>query len=121
MLTDELLAEIENGCGETLRQAARRFPSSRRGRPVTLSCLLRWTLQGVRVPGGVVKLEAARCAGRWITTPGACRRFVAAQTPDKCHSPPTIQTAAQQQRIRRRSAARAEAERQQLERELEGE
>jgi hypothetical protein len=82
MYTDRLLEEIEAGQGETLTRAARRVPRTRRGRPVTLSCLLRWVQTGVRGPDGRrVKLEAARLAGKWVTTPGAIRRFVAAQTP----------------------------------------
>ena len=42
MLSEGLLEEIEAGLGETLTRAARRVPRSRRNRPVTLSCLLRW-------------------------------------------------------------------------------
>jgi hypothetical protein len=82
MLTDQLLEEIETGQGETLSRAARRVPRTRMDRPVTLGCLLRWVLNGVIGPDGQrVHLEAARLAGRWLTTPGAIRRFVAAQTP----------------------------------------
>jgi hypothetical protein len=82
MLTDQLLEEIEAGQGETLTRAARRLPRTRLDKPVTLSCLIRWVLQGVQGPGGRrVYLEAARLAGKWVTTPGAIRRFVEAQTP----------------------------------------
>jgi len=96
MLTDQLLSEIEAGEGEPLARAARRVPSTRQGRPVTLSCLLRWVLHGVRGPGGRrVRLEAARLAGRWITTPAALRRFVVAQTPPLDAEPaPTPRTPA---------------------------
>src|SRR5262249_31064794 len=73
---------IEDGQGETLTRAARRLPRTLQDKPVTLSCLLRWVLSGVRGPRGErVRLEAARHAGRWDTSPGAIRRFVAAQTP----------------------------------------
>jgi hypothetical protein len=82
MFSEQLLEEIEAGQGETLTRAARRVPRSRQDRPVTLSCLLRWVLSGVDGPnGGRVYLEAARLAGKWVTTPGAIRRFVEAQTP----------------------------------------
>jgi hypothetical protein len=82
MLTDQLLEEIESGQGETLTRAARRVPRTRQDRPVTLSCLFRWITTGVIGPNGQrIKLEAARLAGKWITTPGAIRRFVEAQTP----------------------------------------
>src|SRR5262245_41466089 len=82
MLSDLVLSEITAGHGITLKEAAKLVPPARKGRPVTLSCLLRWVLDGVRVPDGHrVRLEAARLAGRWITSAGALRRFVAAQTP----------------------------------------
>jgi hypothetical protein len=82
MLSDQLLEEIEAGQGETLTTAARGVPRTRLNKPVSLSCLLRWILDGVAGPdGGKVRLEAARLAGKWITTPGAIRRFVEAQTP----------------------------------------
>ena len=82
MLTDQLLEEIEAGQSETLTRAARRIPRTRLDRPVTLGCLVRWILNGVKGPtGDRVRLEAARLAGKWVTTPGAIRRFVAAQTP----------------------------------------
>ena len=81
MLSEELLREIESGQGETLSHAARRVPRTRQGKAVSLSCLLRWVQTGVRGPGGHrIKLEAARLAGKWVTTPGAIRRFVVAQT-----------------------------------------
>jgi hypothetical protein len=82
MLTEQLLEEIEAGQGQTLTQAARRVPRTRQDRPVTIGCLVRWITAGVIGPGGQrVRLEAARLAGRWVTTPGAIRRFVQAQTP----------------------------------------
>jgi hypothetical protein len=82
MATDRLLEEIAAGQGETLTRAARRVPRTRQDKPVTLGCLLRWITRGVIGPSGErVRLEAARLGGRWITTPGAIRRFVAAQTP----------------------------------------
>jgi hypothetical protein len=50
---------------------------------VTLGCLLRWVLDGIRTADGLrVRLEAARLGGRWLTTAGALARFAAAQTPD---------------------------------------
>jgi Protein of unknown function (DUF1580) len=66
----------------SLAQAARRFPPYRQGRPVSPSCLWRWCFDGVKVPGGgVVKLEAVRVSGRWLTSLEALSRFVARQTP----------------------------------------
>ncbi len=91
MLTDKLLEEIEAGQGETLTRAARRVPPTRRERPVTLSCLFRWITGGVIGPGGErIYLEAARLAGKWVTTPGAIRRFVEAQTPRLTGQPSSV-------------------------------
>jgi hypothetical protein len=82
MLTKELLDEIEMGQGETLARLARLIQPVRQGRPTSQSCLFRWVMTGVRGPDGErVFLEAARLSGKWISTPGAIRRFVAAQTP----------------------------------------
>ena len=81
-MSEQLHLEIAAGEGLYLTQAARRFPSYRRGRPVTLSCLVRWVQDGVRAADGTrVRLEAARLASRWITTPGAIARFLAEQAP----------------------------------------
>jgi hypothetical protein len=66
----------------SLAQAARMLPPGRRGRPVTLSCVLRWVLDGVKTPAGRVRLEAIRIGGRWITSIEAFERFAARQTPD---------------------------------------
>jgi hypothetical protein len=80
--TTPLHLEIAAGEGLYLTQAAKRFPPYRRGRPVTLGCVLRWILQGVRLPDGSrVRLEGARLAGRWLTTAGAIARFLAVQSP----------------------------------------
>jgi hypothetical protein len=66
----------------SLPQAARRLPPGRRGRPVTLSCLLRWILDGVPGPDGRrIRLEAVRLGGRWITSVEALARFGERLTP----------------------------------------
>jgi hypothetical protein len=75
----DLLNEQTMGLGE----AARRLPRGRRGRPVTLSCLVRWVLEGVKSPAGeVVKLEAVRLGGRWVTSAEALQRFAERLTPN---------------------------------------
>jgi hypothetical protein len=105
MPSERLLAEIADGQGEPLSRARLRFPSFRKGAEVSLSCLLRWILDGARGHDGEpVKLEAARLAGRWITTPAAIARFVGAQTPNLSTEPtPDPGTPTQRQR----AAARA--------------
>lgn len=57
------------------------LPPGRRGRHVSLSCALRWTLNGVRLPSGeIVRLEAIRLGGRWLTSIEALQRFAERQT-----------------------------------------
>src|SRR5713101_4891784 len=76
------MIDLRNETTISLSQAARMLPPGRRGRPVTLSCLLRWVLDGVKTPDGPVRLEAVRLGGRWITSIEALERFAARQTPD---------------------------------------
>jgi hypothetical protein len=91
----------------SLSQAARLLPPGRRGRPVTLSCVLRWVLDGVRAPSGEqVRLEALRVGGRWVTSREALQRFAERLTPAQPAPAVTPRTSAQ----RERSAARAARE-----------
>ncbi len=107
MLTDQLLEEIEAGQGETLTRASRRVPRTRQDVPVTLGCLLRWITTGVIGPDHQrIKLEAARLAGKWVTTPGAIRRFVAAQTPRGNAEPTSLPRTPQQRSKADERAAR---------------
>jgi hypothetical protein len=65
-----------------LIEAAKRLPKGRRGRPVTLSCILRWILEGTLGPDGTkVRLEAIRLGGRWVTSEQALQRFAEQLTP----------------------------------------
>jgi hypothetical protein len=110
MLTEQLLEEIEAGQGETLTRAARRVPRTRQDKPVGLSCLVRWVTAGVRGPDGQrIFLEAARLAGKWITTPGAIRRFVQAQTPSTApEESPVPRSPAKRRRSSERTARELE-------------
>src|SRR5229473_3410516 len=75
-------AEVANGDVLTCPQLARRGPSTRQGKPLHPSTVLRWILDGVKTADGRrVKLEACRCGGRWVTSAAAFQRFVEAQTP----------------------------------------
>jgi hypothetical protein len=74
--------DIRNETTISLNQVARMLPPGRRGRPVHLSCVLRWIVDGVRTPTGRVRLEAVRIGSRWITSVEALERFAARQTPD---------------------------------------
>ena len=75
-----LAEEIAAGLGLSMGQGAKLFPPYRGGRPVNPSTVWRWCRAGVSTPAGVVRLEALRCGGRWLTSAGAVRRFLDAQT-----------------------------------------
>lgn len=87
-MPDLLLQEIAAGEGLTLNQLARLMPSSRRGKPVSLSCMVRWVVDGVKLPtGDRVRLEACRLGGRWLSSLAALQRFITAQTPQPGQPP----------------------------------
>jgi hypothetical protein len=75
-----------------LSAAARKLPPHRSRRddsgetkpvPVHPATLARWVTTGVRGPDGtVVRLEAVRLGGRWVTDDAALARFSQRLTPD---------------------------------------
>ncbi len=74
--------DLQNETTISLSAAARFLPTGRRGRPVSLSCVLRWVLTGAAGPSGQrVRLEAVRLGGRWITSREALQRFAERLTP----------------------------------------
>jgi hypothetical protein len=95
----------------SLAQAARILPPGRKGRPTSLSCVLRWILTGIRLPsGGVVRLEAVRLGGRWLTSREALQRFATALTPrlEGAADPPAPRPPAARQRASEKAAAELE-------------
>lgn len=91
----------------TLSQAAKLVPSYRAGRPTHVSRLVRWITNGVRTDDGrLVKLEALRLGGQWVTSALAIQRFAEAMTPSEAdiHSP------SQNTASRRKAAERASRE-----------
>jgi hypothetical protein len=67
----------------SLTQATHLLPQGRRGAKPTLSCILRWVLKGARSPAGdIVRLEAIRLGGRWVTSREAIQRFAERLTPN---------------------------------------
>src|SRR5436305_361351 len=98
LLTERLISLLE---------ARGILPVSRNGRPVHLSCILRWILTGAKAPSGErVRLEAARVRGRWLTSREALQRFAEALTPQFTDAPPRSRT----QNQRERAAAKAAKE-----------
>jgi hypothetical protein len=101
----DVVAEIMAGCGLSLSQAARRFPSYRESRPVNQSTVFRWITAGVKLSSNRrLRLEAARVGGRWLTSAQAVERFIRAQTPDL---DATERPCARTPRQRERAAERA--------------
>src|SRR5262245_5802633 len=94
----------------SLTQAARLLPPGRGGRPVTLSCVLRWVLTGARGPSGErIRLEAVRVGGRWLTTREALQRFAEALTPRPDAPPaPAPRTAGQRARAAEKAGKQLE-------------
>jgi hypothetical protein len=110
MLTDQLLDEIERGQGETLTRLARLIQPSRKDRPTSFGCIWRWATSGVQGPNGQrIYLEVARLGGKLISTPGAIRRFVLAQTPHDDIAAATPRTMRQRQRAAEKAGRELEA------------
>jgi hypothetical protein len=65
-----------------LREAVKVVPPARGGKKTHLSTLLRWILRGAKGPSGeMVRLEAVRLGGRWMTSRDALQRFAERLTP----------------------------------------
>ncbi|MBA4068009.1 MAG: hypothetical protein C0501_30755 [Isosphaera sp.] len=79
-MADPILSEILDGDALSLGAAARLLPAYRGAGTARQSTVWRWVNQGHRRGGRVVKLEAARLGGRWLTSKAAIARFMAALT-----------------------------------------
>jgi len=104
-------AEVAAGDVLTCPEVARRGPSTRQGKRLHPSTVLRWVLHGVRTPTGQrVRLEAVRLGGRWVTSVSALERFIAAQTPSlDGESHPTPRSRGQRLRATERAADELES------------
>src|SRR5262249_32787805 len=92
-----------------LAAAADLIPPGRGGKKTHLSTLLRWILQGAKSPSGeIVRLDACRLGGRWMTSREAIHRFAQALTPT--HNVPTPAPAPRTPTQRSRASERAERE-----------
>lgn len=95
----------------SLTEACQSLPTGRRGRPVHLSCILRWITKGSLAPDGRrVRLEAVRIGGRWITSREALARFAEALTPRFEDQPvPTPRSASKREQANERAAIELES------------
>jgi hypothetical protein len=66
--------ELQEGA-ETFTHIARRCPPIA-GKAISRMSVSKWASRGIKCSGEVVKLEAVRFAGRWVTTNGALQRFL---------------------------------------------
>jgi hypothetical protein len=90
----------------SLAAATAFVPPARNGKRTHLSTLLRWILTGCKAPSGeVVRLEAVRLGGRWMTSREAIQRFAEKLTPrmGDAHAP-APRTSKQRQRDSERAA-----------------
>jgi hypothetical protein len=93
----------------SLSQAAKLLPPGRGNRPASLSCVLIWVLNGIKSPSGqIVRLEAIRLGGRWLTSRQALQRFAEAQTPRLGIAQTPTRTPAKRQRASERAAKELE-------------
>jgi hypothetical protein len=92
----------------SLSGAGRLFPGHRGGTAVDPSTVFRWVTKGTRTTDGrVVKLEAVRTPGRWLTSRAAVARFLAALTAAADSAPTASLPAPRKSAARRKSCARA--------------
>jgi Protein of unknown function (DUF1580) len=63
-------------------KATHLIPPARNGKKTHISTLLRWATKGAKGPDGtIVRLEALRLGGRWVTSREAIQRFMERLTP----------------------------------------
>jgi hypothetical protein len=106
----QLLAEIQAGGGLSLSAAGRLFPAHRGNGTVDPSTVFRWVTKGARAADvRVVRLEAVRVGGRWLTSRPAVARFVAALTSAATPNTDTPATTPRTPAARRRASEKAAA------------
>jgi hypothetical protein len=107
----QVLVEIQSGDGLSLSAAGRLFPGHRGGAAVDPSTVFRWVTKGAKAVGGrVMKLEAVRVGGRWLTSRAALTRYIAALTPSADPTPPPpTRPASARRRASEQAAARLAA------------
>ena len=90
-----------------LAAAAAQIPPARNGRRCHLSTVLRWVLRGAKAPDGtLVRLEAVRLGGRWVTSAQALQRFAERLTPRADITPrPALRTESRRRRASERAGA----------------
>lgn len=86
-----VITEILNGDALGMSAAARLIPAHRGHGRANPSTPWRWITEGAKAPDGrIVKLEAGRVAGRWLTSRAALARFIEALTPSDTSAAPKV-------------------------------
>lgn len=99
------MIDITSESALSLTQAAGLLPLGRFGSRPTLSCVLRWILTGVKSPSGeLVRLEALRLGGRWVTSREAIQRFAERLTPRFADAPATPRSPGKRRKASDRAA-----------------
>ena len=94
----------------TLAQAAKSLPPGRNGRPVHVATLLRWVVAGTSSPSGeIVRLQAVRMGGRWLTTREWLEDYARRLTPTFGAEPPLRPSSSARTRVAERTARELDA------------
>jgi len=109
-----IISEIVDGNGLSMSEAGKRIPALRGDRRTNPATVWRWVCRGHRLSdGSIIKLEAAKLAGRWLTSRAALARFLervtAASTPESSNPIPIPKPT--RSVTRRRTASEAAAAR----------
>ena len=110
IVPESIIREILAGDALGISAAAKLFPAHKGQSPTTNPATVwRWLTVGARSASGiVVKLDAARVGGRWLTSRAAIERFVTALT-DNTTSPTPIPQPSRSDSQRRRAISAANA------------
>jgi len=94
-----------------LADAAKIVPPARSGKITYFSTILRWVLRGAKAPdGALVRLEALRVGGRWLTSREAIQRFALRLAPNlDGNDLPAPRTPGQRRRDDERAATELES------------
>lgn len=90
----------------SIAEASRKFPNHRGVGTIRTTTIWRWINRGIRLPdGSILKLEALRVAGRWLTSTEAVTRFIERQNPSLVTSEPAKPSPKKPKRSSRAEAA----------------
>lgn len=106
-LVEKILAESPIG----MTAAAKLFGTFKQGKPVHPSTVTRWASEGVQIPGGRLRLEAVKIAGRLVTSRAAVVRFIQGQQEEPAAGQTTPAPRSPAERRRASDAAAQELDR----------